>query len=125
MFRVEPKPGTEVEPGTDVTLFVSAGFPQLAFDNDRDVLLVSGAEGKQARADRQELAGREGPGVERRRHQRSRTPATARSSCATSRTRTPRPQPLTKEGERFRDLAWAPTADVNALAMIKSGGGTR
>ena len=35
------------------------------------------------------------------------------------------PQALTKEGERFRDLAWAPTTDVNTLAMIKSGEGTQ
>ena len=46
IIRVEPKPGTEVEPAADVTVFVSAGFPQLAFDNDRDVLLVSGAKGQ-------------------------------------------------------------------------------
>ena len=30
------------------------------------------------------------------------------------------PQPLTKNGELFRDLAWAPTVDVNTLAMIES-----
>ena len=29
-----------------MTLFVSAGFPLLAYDNDKDVLLVNGADGK-------------------------------------------------------------------------------
>ena len=27
------------------------------------------------------------------------------------------PVPLTPEGERYADLAWAPTADVNLIAM--------
>ena len=27
------------------------------------------------------------------------------------------PVPLTPEGERYADLAWAPTADVNVIAM--------
>ena len=54
----------------------------------------------------------EGPDLELRRQRGSRSRARARSSCATCSTRTPRRRPLTKEGERFRDLAWAPTADV-------------
>jgi hypothetical protein len=34
------------------------------------------------------------------------------------------PIPLTKEGERFTDLAWAPTTDINNIAMLKRDGGT-
>ena len=63
------------------------------------------------------------PGLERRRQRDRLHLATARSSCATSPTRTRSPIPLTKEGETFSDLAWAPTADVNTLALIKAGTG--
>ena len=70
IIRVDPEPGTEVEAGTTVTLFVSAGFPQLAYDNDKDVLLVNGARRQPARADRQGLAARAGPDVELRRQRR-------------------------------------------------------
>jgi hypothetical protein len=34
------------------------------------------------------------------------------------------PIPLTKEGETFTDLAWAPTTDINNIAMLKRDGGT-
>ena len=45
VFRVDPEPGTEAKAGDTVTVFVSAGFPELAYDNDRDVLLVNGSDG--------------------------------------------------------------------------------
>ena len=32
------------------------------------------------------------------------------------------PQALTKQGEKFSDLSWAPTANVNAVAMAKITG---
>ena len=46
LFATEPPGGTTVKAGTKVTLLVSAGFPQLAFDNDKNVLLVNGANGQ-------------------------------------------------------------------------------
>jgi beta-lactam-binding protein with PASTA domain len=46
VFRVDPEPGKEAQAGDEVTLFVSAGSPALAYDNDKDVLLVDTAKSK-------------------------------------------------------------------------------
>lgn len=46
VFATEPPVGTKVAAGTKVTMLVSAGFPRFAFDDDKNVLLASGASGK-------------------------------------------------------------------------------
>ena len=46
LFGTDPPGGTEVKAGSEVKLLVSAGFPQIAYDNGKDVLLVNGADGK-------------------------------------------------------------------------------
>ncbi len=121
IFRVVPEPGTEVETGSDVTVFVSAGFPKLAFDNDRDVLVANGVDG----SDREPIA---------KGSQEEKDPTWSLDGSAVAYTSDGQvflrnltdpdasPQALTKADEDFRDLAWAPTA--NTLAMIKDGGGT-
>ena len=122
LFLVDPKPGTEVQPGQEVKFSVSAGSPQIAYDDDKDVLLKSSARGKTLEA----VA---------KGSQQEKDPAWSADGSAIAYTsdgqvflknladKEGSPIPLTKEGERFRDLAWAPTADVNTLALIKSGTG--
>ena len=122
LFQVDPKPGTEVQPGQEVKFSVSAGSPQIAYDDDKDVLLKSSARGKTLEA----VA---------KGSQQEKDPAWSADGSAIAYTsdgqvflknladKDGSPIPLTKEGERFRDLAWAPTADVNTLALIKSGTG--
>jgi beta-lactam-binding protein with PASTA domain/Tol biopolymer transport system component len=44
---LDPAPGTPVQKGTPVQILVSAGFPQMAFDDAKDVKLMNGANGKQ------------------------------------------------------------------------------
>jgi beta-lactam-binding protein with PASTA domain len=41
-----PAVGTKVAKGATVTMLVSAGFPRMAFDDDKNILLVNGATGK-------------------------------------------------------------------------------
>jgi beta-lactam-binding protein with PASTA domain len=46
---LDPPPGTPVSKGTPVQMLVSAGFPQVAFDDGKDVKLMNGANGKQVK----------------------------------------------------------------------------
>jgi beta-lactam-binding protein with PASTA domain len=47
VFATKPPAGTELEAGDTLTLFVSAGVPELAFDDGDDILLANSASGKQ------------------------------------------------------------------------------
>ena len=42
----DPVVGTKVAKGATVTMLVSAGFPRMAFDDNKNILLVDGATGK-------------------------------------------------------------------------------
>jgi hypothetical protein len=118
LFRVSPEPGTEVEPGTDVTLFVSAGFPALAYDDEKDVLLVNGADGSKL----DPIA--KGPEQEEDAAWNADGSAVAftsdRQVFLSDRTKPDAaPRAITAKGEDFSDLAWAPTPSANVLAMAK------
>jgi beta-lactam-binding protein with PASTA domain len=118
VFRVDPEPGTEVKAGSTVRVFVSAGFPQLAFDDGKDVLLANGVDGKQldpiAKGSQDEHDPAFSPDA-------GAVAFTSDGQVFLSNRAKPDdpPRALTEQGERFSDLAWAPTTDANVLAMAK------
>jgi beta-lactam-binding protein with PASTA domain len=123
IFRVSPEPGEEVEAGSTVKVFVSAGFPALAYDDEKDVLLVNGSDGSKL----DPIA--EGPEEEEDPAWNADASAVAYTSdgqvVLDDLTKPDEAQrELTKKGERFSDLAWAPTANVNVIAMAKFADGT-
>ena len=68
--RTEPGAGDRGRERQQGRMLVSAGFPQLVFDNDENILRVNGADGKRLDPVADEPGAREGPGVQRRRHAR-------------------------------------------------------
>jgi beta-lactam-binding protein with PASTA domain len=113
-----PPAGTKLAEGAKIKLLVSAGFPQLAYDDGKNVKLVNGANGKPLKA----IAA--GP-------QKETDPAwsfdgtevayaSARRVFLSNRAKPDEPPvPLTAAGEVFSDLSWAPTVDLNLLAMLR------
>jgi beta-lactam-binding protein with PASTA domain len=124
LYATEPPGGTKVKAGTKVKLLVSAGFPQLAFDDDKNIRLLNGATGKAL----DPIA--KGP-------QREKDPAWSADGTRVAYVAAGRvflknmtkPDeaaiPLTGTGEEFGDLAWAPTADLNLVAMSRVKGADR
>jgi beta-lactam-binding protein with PASTA domain len=116
VFGESPVAGTPLEAGQKLTLFVSAGFPQLAFDNGKDIELVDGFNGKKLPSPAK------GP-------QEAKDPtwspdATRLIYSGDERlflkdlTKAKEPAiPITAPTDKFTDPAWAPTGDANVIAM--------
>ena len=122
LFKVSPEPGTEAKAGDKVRLFVSAGFPQLAYDNDKDILLVNGSDGskldpiaKGSQDEHDPTWSADGSAIAYTSDGQIFLRDIARPDES--------PKALSKQGEKFSDLAWAPTAGVNVLAMAKIADG--
>src|SRR3954453_10932631 len=118
LFATDPPGGTKVEAGSTVKLLVSAGFPQLAFDDDKDVLLISGANGEKldpiAKGNQAEKDPTWSFAGDRVAFQSEgqvflKDPAKPDETAI----------PLTQPGDFFKDLAWAPTGNANVLAMLR------
>jgi beta-lactam-binding protein with PASTA domain len=124
VFGTEPAENTEVEAGSTVTLLVSGGFPQIVFDNNSDILRINGATGDRLKP----IA--EGPSLEK---DPTFSPDGTRVAYVGGRRvflgdldKPDAPAvPLTQDTEEFQDLAWAPTSDVNLLAMGRIKGSER
>ena len=122
LFATEPPGGTKAAAGDKVTLLVSAGFPQLAFDDDKNIQLVNGATGKQldpiAKSPAREKDPTFSPDGTRVAYMAER-PGDAQGH---GRSRTRRRSRSRPTATSTRDLAWAPTADVNLIAMARVKG---
>jgi len=117
-FATEPPGGTKAAAGDKVKVLVSAGFPEIAFDNAKNVQLVNGANGKPF----DPIA--KSPLVEKdptwqfdgshvayvgNGHVFLKDMTKPDSSAVQ----------LTGAGDEYSDLAWAPTTDLNLIAMAR------
>jgi beta-lactam-binding protein with PASTA domain len=125
LFATEPPGGTTVKAGTKVTLLVSAGFPQLAFDDDNNIRLVNGANGDKfdpianARGTREKDPAWSPDGT------RVAYAGDGRVFLKELKKEDAPAVTLTGPDEDFNDLSWAPTADLNLLAMSRVKGQDR
>jgi beta-lactam-binding protein with PASTA domain len=118
VFATEPAAGSEVEGGSTVRVLVSAGFPQLAIDDDRDVLRIDGATGKRlGRIARTEAAEKDpswsadGTAVAYEQG--------GRIMLATLGEPEQPAVPITPEGEDYADPSFAPVPQPNVLAVAR------
>jgi len=118
LIRTEPPTGTKLAAGAKVKLVVSGGFPQLTFDDGKNILLVNGASGKRLPAvakgpqvDTDPTFSADGTKI---------AYVSGRRVFLTDQAKPDEPPVgLTQPGEKFGDLAWAPTVDLNLLAMLR------
>jgi beta-lactam-binding protein with PASTA domain len=124
VIGTEPAENSEAEAGSTVTILVSGGFPQLVFDDDKNVQRVNGADGKKL----DPIA--DGPALEK---DATFSPDGTRVAYVGGKRiflgDLEKPDAtdvaLTDDTQEFADLAWAPTADVNLLAMGRVKGDDR
>ncbi|HVL97396.1 MAG TPA: PASTA domain-containing protein, partial [Solirubrobacteraceae bacterium] len=132
LFGTDPPGGTKVAAGSAVKLLVSAGFPQIAYDDGKNVLLVNGADGKRLET----IA--KSPKIEKEPSfnltgsalafvSASKPPPGSLDSPDGALMLSNRAKPdeapvaLTPDGEKWRVPAFAPT-EGNVLAAIRFGG---
>jgi beta-lactam-binding protein with PASTA domain len=121
LFATEPPGGTKAKTGDPVKLLVSGGAPQLAFDDDKNVLLINGQTGKRLKAvakgsqvDKDPTFSFDGTKIA--------FTSAGRVFLSDGEKPDEPPFPLSREGEEFADLAWAPTVNLNLLAMLRGKG---
>jgi beta-lactam-binding protein with PASTA domain len=111
-----PSPGTKVAKSAKLQVFVSAGQPQVIFTNGKDILRINGANGAKLDPVAKTSADEEDP-----------TWTADGQHVAFTKDKRPMLKditkkngvavPLTNDGKDYENLAWAPTVDVNVLAM--------
>jgi beta-lactam-binding protein with PASTA domain len=124
VIRTEPPAGTKLKAGDKVKIVVSGGFPELTYDDGKNILLANGANGKRFPAvakgpteDTDPTFSADGTRVAYVSNRRVFLKDLTKKDATAV--------PLTDPGDKFSDLAWAPTVDQNVIAMFrdKSPGG--
>lgn len=118
VFATEPPAGEKVAKGAAVRVLVSAGFPQLVFDDDRDILRIDGASGKPLDAvaksgqlEKDPTWSADGTRVAFVGGGRIQLADVAKPDES--------PATLTADGTTFADPSFAPTVDSQVLAMSR------
>jgi PASTA domain/WD40-like Beta Propeller Repeat len=117
VIKTVPAAGTKLKAGDKLTLVVSAGFPQLVFDNGHDVINVDGATGKTinapAHGPQDEIDPTWSPDATQVVYSaggqlflRDMTKKNATAS------------PITSQSDIITNPSWAPTGNANVIAMI-------
>jgi WD40 repeat protein len=121
VIKTIPPAGTTLAPGKKLTLVVSAGEPHVIFSNNRSIEQIDSAtlkplapvaSGPPAATDPTYSADGSSAAYVAN-GQVMLKDLTAQHAA---------PEPLTAAGPVYTDLAWAPTADVNVLAMAQERG---
>lgn len=122
LLGTEPGEGAPVAKGAKVRLFVSAGFPPIAFDNGKDVLVADGARGAPVRAaakgsevEEQPAFSADGTRLAYRSGKQIVIAPFGPDGAGAG-------VPVTPRGKDFRDPAFAPTTERGVLAMIGKRG---
>src|SRR3954447_16125482 len=118
VIRTEPPAGTKLKAGDKVKIVVSGGFPELTYDDGKNILLANGANGKRFPAvakgptkDTDPTFSADGTQIAYSANRRVfLKDLTKKDETAV---------PLTDAGDKFNDLAWAPTVDLNLIAMLR------
>jgi beta-lactam-binding protein with PASTA domain len=124
VFATDPPAGTKVAEGAALKVFVSAGFPELVFDDGDDVLRVNGANGKKLdpiakgpNREKDPTFSADGTRVAFVGGRRIFLANLAKPDAT--------PVALTSDLDEFTDPSWAPIPDVNVLAMAQVKGNDR
>ena len=113
-----PPAGTKLEEGAKIKLLVSAGFPQLAFDDGKNVLLADGSNGKRLPAVAKGSQEETDPAFS---HDGAQIAYVSdRRVFLKDQSKPDEPAVAVTPADRtYSDLAWAPTVDLNLLAMLR------
>jgi beta-lactam-binding protein with PASTA domain len=117
VIKTVPAAGTKLKAGDKLTLVVSAGFPQLVFDNGHDVINIDGATGKKinapAHGPQDEVDPTWSPDatsvIYSSGGQLFLRDMTKKNATAA---------PLTSQSDFITNPSWAPTGNANVIAMI-------
>jgi beta-lactam-binding protein with PASTA domain len=123
VFATDPAAGTAVPAGATVRLLVSAGFPQLVYDDDKDVLLANGATGAPLPAVAKTDAQEKDPTWSADGHHVVYT-ADGRLMVADVKTPGQPGTPLTDAGTTYADPSLAPSPDTQTLAVARINSAT-
>jgi beta-lactam-binding protein with PASTA domain len=116
LVETNPPGGTKVAAKSKVTLIVSVGQPQVVYTNGKNILRLNGANGKQFDPVATSPTDEDNPTWAADGEHVAYT-ADGRVMLKDLTKKNSAAVPLTPSGREFSDLAWAPTADTNVIAM--------